>query len=163
MAAFLRLFLKQGIGQIAWSLAVFGHVRGNVWIEPLGMLRIGGRSFRLPLCIPDSKYFATSQNYSCDRHLYEILGNWNSLLIIPLPLLSEVSFTSVHVLICDRELCPCLCIQWAERHKGWEWWEVASGEKPLSKMTFKMCVRGLFLIGRTVSHCSCTGKGVFVE
>lgn len=41
---------------------IFGNVRGNVWIGPLGVLRIAGRSFRLPLGIPESKYFAASQN-----------------------------------------------------------------------------------------------------
>lgn len=41
------------------SSCIFGNVRGNVWMGPLGMLR---RSFRLPLCIPESKYFAASQN-----------------------------------------------------------------------------------------------------
>jgi len=143
---------------------VFGNVRGNIWTGPLGMLRIGGGSLRLPFCIPGSKYFAAAQNCSCDRHLCEILSNWNSLLIVPLPLLWEVLFTSrVRCNLRSRTLCSFSCIQWTGRHKRWEWWGVASGEKPLRNVTFSTCVRDLFLSGRTVHHWSYTGKGVFVQ
>lgn len=56
-------------------------------------------------------------------------------------------FTSVPTVVCVRELCSCLCIQWPERDKGWEWWEIASGEKSLSKTTFLWVLGSYFSVG----------------
>lgn len=108
---------------------IFGNVRGNVWIGPLGVLRIAGRSFRLPLGIPESKYFAASQNllvwnagqlkfFAC--HTSASVGRG---FFFPRP---------VHVVI--WELFSCLGIRWPDRQKMWGW-GVASGEMPLGNMT----------------------------
>lgn len=100
---FLMPFLKRGIGQIAsmWlevQLHFWQYQRKHLnWA--FGNAENWGKKGCL-LSIPDSKYFSTCQN--C-----EIQSSWNSLLATPSPLLWEVFFTSVRVLICVRELCSC--------------------------------------------------------
>lgn len=134
---------------------IFGNVRGNVWMGPLGMLR---RSCVFLSAFQRANILLHLRTYSC-----EILGSWNSLLITPVPLLGEVFFPRpVHVVI--WELFSCLGIWWPDTQRMWRmrscfcrnasWW-----------YDFTMGVKDLFLTGRTgfIPHWSYTSKGMFME
>lgn len=124
---------------------IFGNVRGNVWIGPLGVLRIAGRSFRLPLGIPESKYFAASQNL--------LVWNTGQLKFFAYHTSASVgrgffcSQTSAH---CNLGTLFLLGYSVAWQTKRCEGWGVASGEMPLSSMTLLQGLRIYSSLGEQI-------------
>lgn len=127
---FLKVLVKQHSRDLELS-CIFGNVRGNVWMGPLGMLR---SSFHLPLCIPESKYFAASQNLlvwntgQLKFFAYHTSASVGRGFFFPRP---------VHAVI--WELFSCLGIQRPD--KRCEGWGVASGEMPLGNMILLWVLR----------------------
>lgn len=143
---------------MAWHLAAFWVMSEETFeLDPWECWESGEEAC-IFLCIPDSKYFTLSQNCGCSRHSCEILCSLNYLPIMLLPPQWRVSFASVCIVTCVRELCSCLCVQWTERDKGCEWWEAAFGEKPLSNI-IHLPVKDLFLTRRTVKSLDLHKRG----
>lgn len=144
--SFSKVLVKQHSCDLELS-CIFGNVRRNVWMGPLGMLR---RSCVFLSAFQRANILLHLRTYSC-----EILGSWNSLLIRPVPLLGEVFFSQASACCNLGTLFPAWVFG-GLTHKGCEGWGVASAEMPLGNMI-------LLWVLRIYSSLKLLKKGMFME